>query len=145
MQTRMTDTINRVEPWMTDQERNFYGRFVRSIEETLHANDVTITPMVALRVYDVAISFLLVRRLESELGRPNQTNNGGPPATTGLAASAKPVSLLPLIDGIGKAREKMRKSIKDLEECYGTVEIPEPGGLADALKPIIEKAARAGT
>ena len=124
---------------MSEEPNPGIGRAALAAREPLKADDVPITPMIALRIYDVGICFLLVRRLESELRRPDQANDV-PEAT-----SPKPVNLLALIDGIAKAREKMRKPIKELEDACPTVENADPTGLADALKPMLEKVPCTGT
>ena len=85
------------------------------------------TPFLALRVADVAIHHLLVRRLEANL-RPNAEASGAP-----ISAA--------LADQIGKARERLRKTIRELEDACARLGRPLDIGYADAVLPLVRQTA----
>jgi hypothetical protein len=130
MKKRVRIGIVKAEKWMTPQERVFYSRFAASIEYTLDQRGIEMTSMTALRVNDVVVSFVLVRRLESTL------NSDAVAAET----ATKPQTLIALVDGIGKAREKMRKALKELEDVCGPIAMPQETGFADRMKSIVKRA-----
>lgn len=118
-------TLVRGENWMTDEETELNGKFVRGVAKLLRSRGVTENPLLVLRVNDVVVSWLLTRRLEEGLG----DDDSGVPVTTTSGQA----------DAIGKSRERLRKSIKDLEEYCARAGSPIDTGLADLMKPVIQQ------
>jgi len=114
------------EAWMNDEERRLNGQFVVGVRALLESRGVTENPLLALRVNDVVVSWLLVRRMEARLGEEGDPEAGE--RTTPAAA-----------DAIGKSRERLRKSIKDLEDYCARAGTPIDTGLADVMKPVIQQ------
>ena len=146
---------------MTKQERAITIAFVEGIKETLANSGAVANPLLEFRLKDILISQLLARRLEQELIRKEYGGefNGGfqekqepqeednakdakthAPANAPKKETPKRPSLITLIEAIGKARERARKAIKELEEHCAKRETPINIGLADYMKPLIEKA-----
>ncbi|MCF6287153.1 MAG: hypothetical protein L3K26_18495 [Candidatus Hydrogenedentes bacterium] len=114
------------EAWMTEEEIVLNRQFVRGVDELLRDRGVGENPLLALRVNDVVVSWLLVRRMEMALAEPE-----GPEETTPTTPAQ--------VDAIGKSRERLRKSIKDLEEYCARAGTPIDTGLADVMKPVIQQ------
>ena len=109
----------------------------RDMQDWAVVRDAAQGLMHALRVNDVGVSFLLVRRIESELGHLHREDDEAP-------ASAKSPTLLTLVDAIGKAREKMRKAINELETSCPDAVAATDTGLADMMKRLVQNVAIAG-
>lgn len=118
-------TLTHGEPWMTSQEHDLNRDLIRAIAEFLAAAGVPETALVALRVNDVAATWLLVRRLETVL-----TPAQGEPAPCPTSAQA---------DAIGKCRERLRRAIKELEECCARTGTPVRQGLVEHMHQTIQK------
>ena len=115
-------TFAQGEPWMTPSELNLNREFIRATAEYLAAAGVTETALVALRVNDVASTWLLARRLESGLA-PREGE--APPCPTPAQAGA-----------IGKCRERLRKAIKELEACCPRTGAPKTLGLIERMHQV---------
>lgn len=118
-------TLVQGENWMSGEERELNGTFVRGAAKLLRSRGVAENPLLVLRVNDVVVSWLLTRRLEEGLGHDD---TGAPVPTTPAQA-----------DSIGKSRERLRKSIKDLEDYCARAGTPIDTGLADLMKPVIQQ------
>lgn len=116
------------EAWMTEDERRIMRQFMAAIRRFFKARGVQETPLLALRVIDLGIHGLLVRRLESALS-PTIEENGEVTMTVSG----------PTADHIGKARERLRKSIRELEDACARLGSPVDVGLADELLPLVRK------
>ncbi|NIA13263.1 MAG: hypothetical protein GWP08_04225 [Nitrospiraceae bacterium] len=92
------------------------------------------TPIVLLRGDDVVASFLVVRRLERRLVR----NDGDCDALE----EKKPARNmeLQLVEALGRARERLRKAMKELEDSCGKAGTPNEVCIQDQMKPILKKA-----
>jgi len=126
------DTLTQGEPWMTPQERDFNQDLIRAIAKHLEATGVPESALVALRVNDIASTWLLARRLESALA-PRE----GQPAPCPTPAQA---------DAIGKCRERLRKAIKELEEYRAKTGAPAPApqGLVERMHEAVRMVRAAG-
>ena len=123
-------------PWMTPEETEVTQRFVRGMKRLFKRHGVKETPLLALRVDDVIVSYLLVCRIEAGLEHRTAGEPEGSAKGTGRASN----SLVSLVDAAGKARERMRKAMKELEDLCGSGETANGGlGLADLLKPLMTK------
>ena len=117
--TLTQDTLTQGEPWMTPHERDLNQDLIRAIAGYLKTAGVPENPLVALRVNDIASTWLLARRLESALAPAD----GGPaPCPTPAQANA-----------IGRCRERLRKAIKELEEYAAKNGAPAPQGLVEQM------------
>lgn len=85
----------------------------------LKSHGVRQTPLVVLRVHDVLSSFLDVLGAEEALAAVDE------PRTAAVESAAK-------------ARERLRKAMKELEESCERLGSPIGKGLADAMKPILK-------
>lgn len=92
---------------------------VEDMAEFLKSHGVRQTPLVALRVHDVLSSFLDVLHAEEALAVSDE------PKTAAIESAAK-------------ARERLRKAMKELEESCERLGSPISKGLADAMKPILQ-------
>ena len=94
-------TLTHGEPWMTPEELDLNLAFIRATTEYLATRNVQETPLIALRVNDVIVTWLLARRLETALTPPE-----GEPAPCPTLAQA---------GAIGKCRDRLRRAMKELE------------------------------
>ena len=78
-------TLTQGEPWMTPEERQLNLAFIQSATEFLATRNVQETPLIALRVNDVIVTWLLARRLETAL---TPTESGAAPCPTLAQAGA---------------------------------------------------------
>lgn len=115
------------ELWMTAEERKLAKRLVDRIRVLFKARGVADTPLVALRVDDLCVSFLLTKRAEQELAFPAEAED----AKKGAAAAA--------VEAVGRARERLRKSMKELEEACAKMGAPVDIGVADLVKPLMKR------
>lgn len=112
--------------WMTGAETVLNRKFVRGLRRLLRAWGVAENPLLVLRVNDVAVSWLVARRLEAGLA----------PADADLeCARVTPVQA----DAIGKSRERLRKAVKELEDYCARAGTPVDSGLADHLQSVVRK------
>lgn len=110
---------------LSDQEEDLAARFVTEMETALQAHGVYATPFVVLRVHDVLASMLVALRLERE----------------SIALEAGPDAMrqrTTVIELAGKARERLRKAMKELEDTCAKMGTPIDQGLDEVMNPIIE-------
>lgn len=114
--------------------------FVAGMRAVFERQGVVETPLLILRMEDVLANYLLVGRAEriSETG-PARTANRKEGGTEVAERNTEPHA--PGLDEhIGKARERLRKSMKELEESCAKAGTPIDAGLADVMRPILKKA-----
>jgi len=116
--------------WMTAGELRVYRRFVKSLEGHCTALGVAWTPLLGVRLRDIAVCHLLVLRVEDALLQED-------------ADTVDPKGSLPTVvaEAIGKAQERTRKAMKELEEYCVKAGTPIDQGLADMMRPIIRRVA----
>ena len=119
------------EAWMSAGELEITRRMVKQLRKCFKAAGAAETPLLALRCDDIIVSFLLVRRLEEQLGAVGVPADAGGKTTLTLGA---------VVEAIGKARERMRKAMKDLEESCAKLGTPIDQGIAEVMQPILAKA-----
>lgn len=124
-------TLARGERWMTPAEKRLNRRFVTRVARQLRARGVADSPMLCLRIGDVAVTWILARRLEAALS---------PDPAAPSPAAATPAQA----DAVGKNRERLRKAIKELEEFCERNGAPVETGLADIVRPMLRKVEGAG-
>ncbi len=131
---------------MPRHDETCVNQFVAGLEASFQRHGVEQTPMVLLRVEDVLVSWLVVRRIEDLLWAegvyeaPGEDAAKGKGRGAGLASVSHGLVLLPAIECAGKARERMRKAVKELEEACEKMGTPIDRGLHDLMKPIVEGA-----
>ena len=121
--------LARGEAWMSEVEQRLARRFVRGMGLVFEGHGVADTPLLALRVNDVLVSYVLVRRLEAGL-YPGALEDGGDDRA--MAA---------VVEAVSRARERMRKAMKELEDACAKAGTPIDTGLADVVKPLLTAAA----
>jgi hypothetical protein len=145
-------------PWLSKAEQKVFRALVRGMVELFGARGVVETPLLALRVDDVCVSFLLVRRAEMGLvvEVPKEENKKAvqegktPPAGADQASPVKVdkkqaaktvITSAATMEAVGRARERMRKAMKELEESCAKMGKPVDVGIADVMKPIMMQGA----
>jgi len=113
---------------MDDGERRLARRFVRGMGTVFSDHGVADTPLLSLRVNDVLVSYVLVRRLEAGLFLGGAEDEGDERATAAV------------VEAVSRARERMRKAMKELEEACAKAGTPIDTGLADLVKPMLKAA-----
>lgn len=98
----------------------------RAVAEALTRYGVDSTPWMLLRAADLVMSHIDVRRLEIQLAE--SVESGTAPSPTAY-------------DAAGKARERLRKAIKDFEDACARAGTPVDTGLADRVRPVLDRAA----
>jgi len=83
------------------------------------------TPMMLLRISDVLVMHALVRRAEAKLGFDEDAANKGNAVA---------------FDVVGKAYERLRKAMRELDDFYVREGKPGNAGIADAMRPLFKKA-----
>lgn len=116
----------------TEQQLARY--FVEGMEAHLGRCGVALTPLIVLRVHDVLVSFLAALVLEGELGQ----EEAAPEEEQARSRGRRGVAVG--LEALGKARERLRKAMNDLEEACAKAGTPIDRGLADIMKPILKKA-----
>lgn len=116
--------------------------FGRELEGMLRKHGVEPTPLLAIRVEDVVASWLTARRLEDALCEDGAS--GLDEARTARGAAAAPGGLVraphPLLEAAGKARERLRKALKELEDACTAGRGDEKlgaAGLAEEVRPLL--------
>ncbi len=106
--------------WMADDEALLAQALLECLLNTLNERGVEETSLVLLRAEDIVVNYVLARRLETAL-------------TPGKLESAP-------LEALGKARERLRKSMKELEDYCTRSGKPIDTGFADIMKPVLKKA-----
>lgn len=120
--------VRRGAAWMTTPELRRYRRFVRALEEHCATHGVAWTPLLGLRLRDVAVCHLLVLRVEAALLQED-----------GLELDPKAALPTAVAEAIGKAQERCRKAMRELEEYCVKAGTPIDQGIADVMRPIIRQ------
>ena len=117
--------------WMTSEESALTGVLAKSMADDFARHGVADSPLLAMRAEDVIVSYLHVRRVEAPLKQPESDQSGNPPDAKTIVA---------LIETAGKARERLRKAMKELEDACAKAGTPIDGGIADQMKPLLKQA-----
>jgi hypothetical protein len=114
-------------PWMSDKEHIVAKKFVAGLRRFFKQRGVAENPLIVLRVEDLCFSLLLARRAEEALPTENEITK----KTSERTPSA--------IEVAGRARERLRKAMKELEEACAKLGTPVDTGLADRMKSIMQR------
>jgi len=117
-----------------EDERRFVRAFARDMAGLFAGHGVAHSPLLILQVADVCESYLLVRRFEDAIHEDGlfPQKKREPEGPLG--------NISPAVEPLGKARDRWRKAVKDLEDACARAGTPIDKGLADALKPIVRQA-----
>lgn len=113
--------------WMSPREQAMALRLAMQMRDHLDRRGVADSPLVALRLEDVIAARIHVHRVEVGMGS--------------LEISEDTKAVVVLIEAAGKARERMRKAMKEFEDACAKAGTPIDRGLADQLKPLLQKTA----
>ncbi len=121
-----------LEQWLTPDKTGFAIRrdeaplmesLLRELDALFTRNEVTVSPLLAMRVEDALVAFLAVRRV---LEMAPEDQNGKP--------------FHDYLEQLNKAIERRRKAVKELEDTCERAGAPLEQGLAERLLPLIERA-----
>ena len=108
--------------WLNEEERGPIGNFFREVLRAEERRGVKQTLLVLFRADDVVVNYVIVRRLEAELDvRAGKLEPG-------------------VVEAVGKARDRLRKAIKEFEDMVSVAGPPSALSFADSMKPILERA-----
>lgn len=124
--------------WESPDARRIYREMNTSFRRFFQQHGVPETPFLMLHADDVIAAALTVACLEKMLAGLAATEE--PLSQEPRDADARLRALITIADAAGKARERMRKAMKDLEEYCARNGVSAGGGIADIMKPILEKA-----
>ena len=114
------------EPWMTDEEKRVMKKQMAAMRRLFIKGGVPESPFISMRAIDIGIHHLMVRRLEAKLETDNAPADSAP-------------NCAQLVEQIGKTRERMRKSMRELEEACARLGKPVQIGIAEQLLPLVRK------
>lgn len=119
----------------------------REMTSLLEDRGVEMTPLAALRVEDVLVGHLTVRALAAVLRRdgvtlelPVRTREKDPADSGSAPPPAKSLVVHPAVEALGKAQERLRKAMNELEETCARAGAPMAKGLGSRMKPILKQA-----
>jgi hypothetical protein len=128
--------------WMDDGERKLTCDITLAMAQDFARRGVPDSPLLAMRLEDVIVSYLHVRRAELAIGKPSEAKDANEDAKDKVKGSVKGNvrENAALIEAAGKARERLRKAMKELEETYAKTAPSIHGGIAVQMKPLLKKA-----
>jgi hypothetical protein len=124
--------------WMSAAEKQAARRFILAIQKLFERAGVIETPLLALRVQELMIAAVLAHRLENRFFEAAIMES----CAEDEAAALPPIeakALAAAVDAAGKNRERIRKAMKELEDYCQKAGTPVDQGIADEMKPILEK------
>jgi len=136
------------------EDAHVVERLIRAFEEHFKEQGITVTAFHVMRVHDVITQYRLARRIEQELfekgivqkeeekSEVNDNSETQNPAkkTRTMPAKTTTWKLHPAVEALGKAWERFRKAMKELEEACNKDAAKGPLSLADIAGPILEQA-----
>jgi len=130
------ESFSFVEHWMDEEERRYAEALSVEFEAFLGERHVHASPLLHLRTRDVIVGILMVRRAEAsfadqgaEAKRRQEEGDG--------ASDFKTQALL--LNTHGRAAERLRKAMRDLEVHCRQVGSPIDVSLANVVRPAMEK------
>ena len=112
--------------WMRDGERRRFRAFVRRVVAPLEAAHGAEDPMLRLLVCDLGALLVYVERTEAGLQAEEEAFDETREAKA--------------LEAAGKARERMRKAMKELQDYSATLAGPAQGeSLAERMMPILKR------
>jgi len=146
----MPDSTGRVRAWLIppradctgllpEHDADAVAGWVDALEALLAERGVPLTPLILLRLEDLMTAWLAARRIEAILWETGVFADA--PKRRGQDGDEPALTVTALVDHAGKARERTRKAMKDLEEACEKLGAPIDQGLADTVKPLLEQSA----
>jgi hypothetical protein len=129
-------TVARGAPWMTRDERLATRRLLRRFRPILERRSVPDSPFLALRLAELAAASAIALRMQGALAPPAPTPEDPCPAPPPPAPA--------LAEAIGKAHDRLRKALAEVEEHIDKYGCTQGSGLADLLRPMIKQWEAAG-
>lgn len=124
-------------PYLEGMHGDDGGTLARAlVEECLGAfarRGLDVTPSLALRLVEVLSLTLTSRRLEQTLSLEQVV---APPPHDGAAPTARSTPH-PLLETLAKTQERLRKALKELDECLPRGGASVEVGIADELRPLL--------
>jgi hypothetical protein len=112
-------------------DRAFAERFVADMAAVFEAYGVPVTPLAVLRVEDVLACHRVVTRVEAALSE-------GDLFLAKESAQGVVYVAHPALEAAGKARERLRKAMRELEDACARAGAPINEGLAEKLAAMRE-------
>lgn len=145
--------------WMTPSEQAVYKSEIKKLSQWARQHHLSCSPSLKTRIREIAVLIIVGQRLEQDLLTfPDKTAANGPPFGTSGAegvshARDTPKDIRPMdskakssqsitishAEGLAKHWERLRKAMLDLETYYAKNGAPAGKGLADIIKPIMQK------
>ncbi len=123
------------EIWMDPEERHHAAQIVHSLQHDFADRNIPQTTFLILRVRDYLTHHTLCRRLERWLmpNPPGESSTPSPLSTVNYPLSTTPSPPDPkLAEQIGKSRDRLRRTLKELEDAVNKLDpsAPPPGASA---------------
>jgi hypothetical protein len=122
---------------LPDGDAHAVSQWLDALEAQLAERGVPLTPLILLRLEDLVTAWLAARRIEAVLWDAGVFCDA--PTRKGKDADEAAMAVSALVEHAGKARERTRKAMKDLEEACEKLGAPIDQGIADRVRPLLEK------
>ncbi len=129
-------TVARGAPWMNEAERRQVRLLAGKLRHLFLSRGVPETPLLALRGDDLCVSLLLAKRAEEALAF-----HAGAPGLEDTDKGAAGRAAVAALETAGRARERLRKAMKELEDACAKMGTPLDTGVADSLKSLMKRGA----
>lgn len=103
---------------------------VEAVARLLAERQAPLSPLLALRIRELLYDAVLADGVETALWHEGLLGDAG----------SKGKFVHPGVDALGKARDRMRKALGELEELLDRLGAPSERGFVDHMKPLLEKA-----
>ena len=123
------------ELFLKSEHKRMIKPIIRRFEKWFKDNGQALSPFLAIRLEELIVAWMVARRLEEALrkeGACRWKENDG---------NRECVGAHPLVDAAGKARERVRKVLKDLEDNSGSSAKDAENtqeGLAEQVAPLLK-------
>ncbi len=115
------------ELWMDLQERQTAAELVQSFQQLFAERQIPETLFLVLRVRDFVLHHTLCLRLERSLTPSHSPEDGNPRHSREDGNPSSPATVAPVLAGhIGRTRDRLRKSLKDLEDAADKLDPTAP-------------------
>ena len=127
------NTHNLVEDmvWLTEPEKTKAHGYADEFENLFEECNVPRTLFTYLRASDIIAQCFYISRIEARLMEVSAPG----PSTAKNAPTVESI-----VEAAGKARERLRKAMKEFEEYCANAGTPVDKGLAAIMRPILKKA-----
>ncbi len=120
------------EAWMDPEECQAAAEIVRSLRQSFADRQIPETTFLILRVQDYLVHHTLCRRLDRSLmPDPGHSRENGNPAAPAIPDPK-------LAEQIGKSRDRLRRTLKELEDTVNKLAPPPPPPPSASAPPVID-------